>query len=659
MYRFAHFLFKTFIFLLFSSSGWANSSSIDTPVIYFSPENLAPIAVGANMLFLKDPEHLENINTILQSDARTESSRIENESLNKPSDSFLAWKNIERSSPNFGFTDTAYWFRFSIHNKSKNDQKVYIELPIPFLDDVELYRTENFQIQEQHLVGDKYPFSSRPVQHQNFVMPFTLLPGNNLMYMRIASAGTVEAPLTLWQPEQHANATADEHFLQGIWAGIIGIMVIYNLLLFLSIRDINYLYYVCFSFGYLFFQISLRGYGFAYLWPTQLEWNSFSISTFIALSNLSVLMLMISFLKLKERNPFAYQVMSVIAFISGILLLLTFLIPYSFTIRLTSIITMITCSMSLILGYVSLFRGDPDARYFCLAWTTTFIGISILGAVKFGLIEANFWTNNSGQIGVVLLVSLLSFALANRFNREKELRISAQESSLENEKIARNSQSQLLQAKIHANDQLELKVEERTKSMQQALEQLESANSRLELASTTDALTTLFNRGHFESRLSIEYKRATRHKRELSAIICDIDYFKAVNDTYGHKTGDDCLRNVALVLKNKVTRSGDLIARFGGEEFIILLVDTPLKEAVIIAQSLCDEIRHANLYSNHNQINITASFGISSLSQAPVKSAEDLIHHADVALYQAKRNGRDQITVWKTKADNNEHNESS
>jgi len=659
VYRFAHFLFKTFIFLLFSSSGWANSSSIDTPVIYFSPENLAPIAVGANMLFLKDPEHLENINTILQSDARTESSRIENESLNKPSDSFLAWKNIERSSPNFGFTDTAYWFRFSIHNKSKNDQKVYIELPIPFLDDVELYRTENFQIQEQHLVGDKYPFSSRPVQHQNFVMPFTLLPGNNLMYMRIASAGTVEAPLTLWQPEQHANATADEHFLQGIWAGIIGIMVIYNLLLFLSIRDINYLYYVCFSFGYLFFQISLRGYGFAYLWPTQLEWNSFSISTFIALSNLSVLMLMISFLKLKERNPFAYQVMSVIAFISGILLLLTFLIPYSFTIRLTSIITMITCSMSLILGYVSLFRGDPDARYFCLAWTTTFIGISILGAVKFGLIEANFWTNNSGQIGVVLLVSLLSFALANRFNREKELRISAQESSLENEKIARNSQSQLLQAKIHANDQLELKVEERTKSMQQALEQLESANSRLELASTTDALTTLFNRGHFESRLSIEYKRATRHKRELSAIICDIDYFKAVNDTYGHKTGDDCLRNVALVLKNKVTRSGDLIARFGGEEFIILLVDTPLKEAVIIAQSLCDEIRHANLYSNHNQINITASFGISSLSQAPVKSAEDLIHHADVALYQAKRNGRDQITVWKTKADNNEHNESS
>jgi len=605
--------------------------------------------VGANMLYLKDPEHLENINSILQSDARTNNAQIKHNTQNSPNSSFLDWKNIKRISPNFGFTDTAYWFKFNIYNENENPHAVYIELPIPFLDDIELYRVKNDQIQEQHLVGDKYPFSSRPIQHQNFVMPFELSAGDNLIYMRVASAGTVEAPLTIWLPEQHANATADEHFLQGIWAGIIGIMVIYNLLLFFSIKDINYLYYVSFSFGYLFFQICLKGYGFAYLWPNQLEWNSFSISTFIALSNLSVLMLMISFLKLKERNPFAYQVMSVIAFISGTLLLLTFLIPYSFTIRLTSAITMFTCSMSLILGYVSLFRGDPDARYFCLAWTATFIGITILGAVKFGFISANFWTNNAGQIGVVLLVSLLSFALANRFNREKELRIFAQDSSLESEKIARQSQEQLLQAKIFANDQLELKVEERTKTMQKALVELESANSRLELASTTDALTTLFNRGHFEARLDVEYKRATRHNRDLSAILCDIDYFKTVNDTYGHKAGDDCLRNVALVFKNKVTRSGDLIARFGGEEFIILLVDTPLKEAIIIAQSLCDELRHTSLNSNHQQISITASFGISSLSQAPTKSAEELIHHADIAMYQAKHNGRDQISVWNQK----------
>jgi diguanylate cyclase (GGDEF)-like protein len=640
-------LCNIFIFVLISSPShsWASSGTLATPTTNYSVDMLDPVSIGPNMLHLKDPEHLENIVSILLNDSREKDSILSNLARNTPKN-LLNWEKIKRSSPNFGFTNTAYWFKFNLNNTSNNDLKIYVELPIPFLDDIELYQTRNFQIQAQHLVGDRYPFSARPIQHENFVMPFTLLPGENLMYLRIASAGTVEAPLIIWQPEPHARATADEHFLQGMWAGIIGIMVIYNLLLFFSIKDINYLYYVFFSFGYLFFQLSLKGYGFAYIWPNQLDWNSFSISTFIALSNLSVLMLMISFLKLKEKNPIAYKVMFVVAFISGILLLLTFLIPYSFTIRLTSAITMITCSMSLILGYISLFKGDPDARYFCLAWTATFIGVTALAAVKIGLIPSNFWTSNAGQIGVIFLVSFLSFALANRFNREKELRISAQNASIESEIVVRQSQEEILQAKIFANDQLELKVEERTKTMQKALIELENANSRLELASTTDALTTLFNRGHFENRLDVEFKRAARHNRELSAIICDVDHFKNVNDTYGHKVGDDCLRSVALTLKHKITRSGDLIARFGGEEFIILLVDTPLQDAISIAQSLCDAIRHTDLLSNHQQITLTASFGVASLTQADIESAEALIHNADIALYQSKNNGRDQVTAW-------------
>jgi len=651
VHRIVCLIYKVFIFVLLTSPSWASNDTLPTPTTDYSADMFAPVSIGANMLYKKDPEHLENIVSILQSDAR-DAGTVQGKTTRNPRINPLSWAGINRSSANFGFTDNAYWFKFNINNTHQNELKIYIELPIPYLDDIEIYQTRDFQIQAKHLVGDQYPFNARPIQHENFVMPFTLLPGENLMYMRVASAGTVEAPLIIWQPEPHARATADEHFLQGIWAGIIGIMVIYNLLLFFSIKDVNYLYYVFFSFGYLFFQICLKGYGFAYLWPNQLEWNSFSISTFIALSNLSVLMLMISFLKLKERNPMTYKVMSVVAFISGVLLLLTFLIPYSFTIRLTSAITMITCSMSLILGYIALFKGDPDARYFCLAWTATFIGISVLGAGKLGFIPANFWTNNAGQIGVVCLVSLLSFALANRFKREKELRISAQNSSLESEMSVRQSQEQLLQAKVFANDQLELKVEERTKTMQKALLELESANNRLELASTTDALTTLFNRRHVESRLHVEFKRATRHKRELSAIMCDIDHFKSVNDTYGHKVGDDCLRSVALTFKNKITRSGDLIARFGGEEFIILLVDTPLEDAISIAQSLCDAIRHTNLHSNHHQIAITASFGVASLTQTPIENAETLIHHADIALYQSKNNGRDQVTAWTASSKN-------
>ena len=597
-----------------------------TPITEYNPLISLPTPVGVNMLFLTDSEHQLSIQGI----------------MNKA----LAWKKIDRASPNFGFTDTAYWFKFIIQNTSDISQEIFIELPIPFLDSVQVYRTKDRSILEQHTVGDRYPFSQRPISHQNFVLPFHLNSGENLMYMRVASAGTVEAPLTLWSPKEHATASANDHLVQGLWAGMLGIMVIYNLLLFFSIREKSYFYYVIFAFGYLFFQISLKGYGFAYLWPNQMAWNSYAISTFIALCNISVALLVIHFLHLKKTNPIANKLMSSIAIIASFLLVLTFLVPYHITIRATSILTMISCSLSLILGYFAMAKGDHDARFYCLAWTATFIGISILGAVKFGLLTANFWTNNAGQMGVIIMISLLSFALANRINREKELRLSAQASALKNEMLTRKTENELLKTKTEANDRLEDQVEERTQSMQAALTELEHLNSRLEVASTTDSLTTLFNRGHFETRLNIEFKRATRHQHELSAILCDIDHFKAVNDNFGHKTGDDCLRHVALIFKNKITRSGDLIARYGGEEFIILLVDTPIVKAEYLAQALCDELRSTKLNSGEHNIKITASFGVASLTQTKIDTAEMLINHADEALYRAKNNGRDQIETW-------------
>lgn len=609
-----------------SSTQNLSTQQTQTPVIPYYPNKTSSYFINSEMLYLEDPANTESIETILNSNH--------------------AWKEIHRNSPNFGFTSTVYWFKFNINNFSDKVQPIYLELPIPFLDSIQLYQTTNNRILNNYDLGDQYPFEHRPIIHQNFVMPFDLKPGMNEMYMRVSSAGTVEAPLTLWTPTAHAEASLNTNLIQGIWMGMIGIMVIYNFLLFLSIRDRSYLYYVFFAFGFLFFQVSLRGYGFAYLWPNQLHFNSYAISTFIALSNLSVLMLVIKFLELKTRYPRIHQIMLGLALLAGLLLISTFFAPYSFTIRAGSVLTIFTCSISLILGYVSLFNGYQEARYYCLAWTATIIGIGVLLLAKFGVVTSNFWTNNAGQLGVISLVSLLSFALANRINREKEMRLNAQNEALLSEKLARQSQEELLKAQTNANNQLEVKVEERTRSMQQALEELEHANSRLELASITDSLTTLFNRGHFENRLTIEYKRAIRHRRELSIILCDIDNFKTINDTYGHKAGDDCLRHIALILKNTITRSGDIIARFGGEEFIILLVDTTIQEATRLADTLCHSLRTTSIDAKNKQIQFTASFGVSSLTQTQIDNTDMLVNHADEALYLAKNNGRNQVCIW-------------
>lgn len=609
----------------FSYAG-SEKASLPTPLIQFYPGKTKHYFINNEMLYLEDPDHRESIEDVIAQE--------------RP------WNIINRNSPNFGFTATAYWFKFNINNRSDEKQAIYIELPIPFLDSIHLYQTKASQILKHYDLGDQYPFSQRPIIHQNFVMPFELEPGINEMFMRVASAGTVEAPLTLWDPEAHAHASSDNNLIQGIWMGILGIMVIYNFLLFLSIKDRSYFYYVVFVFGFLFFQISLKGYGFAYLWSNQLHFNSYAISVFIALSNLSVLMLVIKFLELKTRYPRIHKIILGMASIAGLLFLSTFVLPYSFTVRATSLMTMFTCTIALVMGYVALFNGYREAKYYCMAWTATFIGIGFLGAVKFGLVTANFWTNNAGQIGVMILVAMLSFALANRINKEKEMRLAAQNEALSNEKLARQSQEQLLVAQRDATSQLEIKVEERTRTLQKALDELEHANSRLELASITDHLTTLFNRGHFENRLAIEYKRAMRHHRELSIILCDIDHFKSINDNYGHKAGDDCLRHVALILKNTITRSGDIIARFGGEEFIILLVDTHINEAQRLAEALCNSLRTTSIDAKNQQIHFTASFGVSSLTQTQIDDTDMLVNHADEALYQAKNNGRNQVCVW-------------
>jgi diguanylate cyclase (GGDEF)-like protein len=333
--------------------------------------------------------------------------------------------------------------------------------------------------------------------------------------------------------------------------------------------------------------------------------------------------------------------MVVVAFAAGALTLASFYLPYSFTIRAASVMTVLTCGLSILFGYVVWIKGgnNSDARYFCLAWTSAFAGIGIFAVARFGFLPANFWTNNAGELGVMMLVALLSFALANRLHREKELRITAQESTLQSLKLVKKSQEKLLFAKISANQELENKVAERTQTLQETL-------LKLEQLSKTDSLTSLYNRGHFEECINTEFKRAIRNERELSVILCDIDNFKAINDTYGHKVGDDCLREVAAVLKKSILRAGDVVARYGGEEFIILLIDTTLKDADKVARSLADGLRALKLNCGKQAIPVTASFGVANVNQTGLQSADQLVHKADIALYKAKNAGRDQVVCW-------------
>jgi diguanylate cyclase len=551
-----------------------------------------------------------------------------------------AWQPITRQSPNFGFTQDSYWFRFQLVNRDAKALTRFIELPIPFLDDVRLYHFVGNTLTDQYSLGDEQPYAQRAVRHRNFIMPVQLAPGNNEIYLRLASTGTIEAPMRIWDPVKFYAASNDENLAQGAVIGILLIMVVYNLFVWMSTRDINYLYYICFVASYMMFHLTLTGYSFAYVWPDAVRWNSFAISTFAASSAVFTCLFTDSFLKLRSFSRPAFYLVRAMMVCSAALFALSFVLPYSWTIRIAAAITLPITITALFLGYWRWWQSARFARFYCLAWTAILIGIAVLNASKFGWVPTNIWTENASQIGIIMLVILLSFTLADRINNDRNLRLNAQAVALGHARNARASQAALIQTTAQANQALEQRVLSRTNDLNAAMAQLSEANARLQLLSITDGLTQIGNRSFFDCAALIELRRAERQRAAVSIILMDIDHFKRINDTFGHPAGDACLRALAGMLRPRIDRAGDILARYGGEEFIIALTGVDLNGSVALAEELREATDRLRVEFEGKPLRFTASFGVVSVVPQTALRLEDLVSAADRALYDAKRNGR-------------------
>jgi len=175
--------------------------------------------------------------------------------------------------------------------------------------------------------------------------------------------------------------------------------------------------------------------------------------------------------------------------------------------------------------------------------------------------------------------------------------------------------------------------------------QLEAANSELKRLATIDGLTGIANRRHFDEALEREWRRAIRDRRPFSLLLCDVDCFKAYNDTCGHVMGDHCLEKVALILAHSVKRPGDLVARYGGEEFVVIMPDTPMLGARQIADRIQTKLAEAAIPHPHSFVSSTVTLSIGLLSIVPERewSTTEALKRVDQMLYRAKTGGRNQI----------------
>jgi diguanylate cyclase (GGDEF)-like protein/PAS domain S-box-containing protein len=175
-----------------------------------------------------------------------------------------------------------------------------------------------------------------------------------------------------------------------------------------------------------------------------------------------------------------------------------------------------------------------------------------------------------------------------------------------------------------------------------AEEELQAAYRTVEALSAIDTVTGLANRRRFDDYLALEWRRAMREGRPISLLLVDVDHFKSFNDTYGHLSGDACLRRIAQSTLDSVKRAGDLVARFGGDEFTVILTDTGSDGALRVANDICESVRNCKLPHQANAKGVvTASVGCASMTPTPGKDTAALIDLADRALYSAKRAGRD------------------
>lgn len=173
--------------------------------------------------------------------------------------------------------------------------------------------------------------------------------------------------------------------------------------------------------------------------------------------------------------------------------------------------------------------------------------------------------------------------------------------------------------------------------------ELESMNGQLKQLSKTDFLTELNNRGHWEDALMHEFKRLKRSGHRSSLLMCDIDHFKRVNDTFGHAAGDAVIKAVAQAVKKNL-RETDVAGRYGGEEFAVLLVDTTEDQAMYFAERLRKTVENLAIEYNQQILKVTVSVGIAEYHSDMLEHRQWL-EAADKALYTSKANGRNQVTL--------------
>mgnify|MGYP003673178744 CR=1 FL=1 len=360
-----------------------------------------------------------------------------------------AWRKSEVSTPNFGYTDSSYWFRVSLKSADKSLDKL-LAIQYALLDHIEVYVLDNGTIRQTYLTGDVFPFEQRSIRHRDFLFPIVFQANQVLdLFIKVKTQGSLQVPIEIWERELFTWKDQDEQFIKAIYYGMLLVLVVYNLFLFLSIRERSYLYYGGLVVSVLVLMAGGPGFLYQYLYPAFPLIHKQVMLLAVPSVMLFAGLFASYFLSLSRVAPRLSKIVYLFNVVFLLSIIASFYLPYDISTRISVFLAIPSSLVIMFAGPYAWSKGQNSARYFTYAWAFLITGIVVSASSKFGFLPRNNFTEHALSWGSAIEALLLSFALADRFNRERQDKIKAQQARLEEEIQRKTAEEKLYNQATH------------------------------------------------------------------------------------------------------------------------------------------------------------------------------------------------------------------
>jgi len=346
------------------------------------------------------------------------------------------WVRSKSENPSFGYSKSAYWARFSL--ESQSPKEYYLEVEYSLLDNIDFYTYSNEGILIHKKSGDLLPFTQRDIDYRNFI--FIISTTNNSKkenYIRIQSKGTIVIPLILWTPKVFLEKKNTELLVFGVYFGALLVMALYNLFIWVSVKDNSYLFYVCFIITSILYFSNAHGFTFQYFWfgSAELFNQVFSSLTLFPIA-FTAIFFSAKYLQIKHNLPSFYTSYRILLLSSSVGFIFSPFLSYRLG-SIAGVMNFIIASFwMLILGIIMVRKKYRPAKFYLLSWCVLLLGFIFSLLPVLGLTPKNDYIQYSPMFGSVVEVILLSLGLADRINELKKEKEQAQAESLANQRLA-------------------------------------------------------------------------------------------------------------------------------------------------------------------------------------------------------------------------------